>query len=302
MPQHDCTDRPQPRTCADDASPSAATPSTQIEARLRKLERENRWMRWAYVLLLGVLLGSCTRKPPIPPEIVAREFKVMDDEGNVYASLGIAPWNEEGNLVLRDRKNEHRRASIAPADLSLDGSESSVHLQAGEISLLTMYDRGGWTGAKLSSHPDGRKSALWLTSGTDRPVAPVVLAEQPQQALERDRGDVHQRHDREHDDRPEHVVDLGGQARAIHGVSSNDRWPFRPAPEPAATLGPCEWRECTWRWQRGQRLPHLSCGGLTPACRFRYPPSAHGVVPGMPRSLPLRRRGWRSTAERGCGV
>jgi hypothetical protein len=167
MPQHDCTDRPQPRTCADDASPSAATPSTQIEARLRKLERENRWMRWAYVLLLGVLLGSCTRKPPIPPEIVAREFKVMDDEGNVYASLGIAPWNEEGNLVLRDRKNEHRRASIAPADLSLDGSESSVHLQAGEISLLTMYDRGGWTGAKLSSHPDGRKSALWLTSGTE---------------------------------------------------------------------------------------------------------------------------------------
>jgi hypothetical protein len=140
-------------------------PDSRVEARLGNLERENRRMRWANLLLLGLLLGSCAKKPPVPREIVAREFKVMDDEGNVYASLGIAPWNPEGNLVLRDPASEDRRGSISPADLSLAGKASSVQIEAGEASLLIMRDERGWTGAKLSSHPDTRKSALWLTGG-----------------------------------------------------------------------------------------------------------------------------------------
>lgn len=141
-------------------------PDPPLEARLIKLERENRRMRWAFVLLLGAVLGSCAKKPSIPLSIVAKEFKVMDDEGHVYANLGIAPWNPEGILVLRDRTNEERRASIAPAKLSLGGGPTSLELETGEISMLVMHDRQGWNGAKLSLHPGDRKSALWLTGGT----------------------------------------------------------------------------------------------------------------------------------------
>jgi len=142
-------------------------PDPGLEVRLKGLEREIRRTRWGLVLLLGALLGSCAKKPQIPAEIVAREFKVVDDEGNVYASLGIAPWNPEGALTLLDRTNRERRGSISPGKLILEGGASAVQLEAGEIALLVMHDRKDWTGAKLSMHPGERKSSLWLTRGTD---------------------------------------------------------------------------------------------------------------------------------------
>jgi hypothetical protein len=140
-------------------------PDSGFDARLTRLERENRRLRWGHGLLLLLLVVSCGRRT-VPAEIVAREFKVMDDEGRVYASLGIAPWNPEGVLVLHDSKNDGRRSSLAPADLVLKDGGSAVHAEAGDPSLLVMEGEGGFTGAKLSSHRNRHKSALWLTDGT----------------------------------------------------------------------------------------------------------------------------------------
>jgi hypothetical protein len=146
--------------------PQPSNPEPGPEERLRKLERQVRRMRWVHLLLLGLLVGSCGKKAQVPLEIVAKEFKVLDDEGNVYASLGIAPWNPEGALMLRDRGNDERRASLSPTRFALNGGPSSVSIEAGEFALLVMHDRKDWTGAKLSMHPGERKSALWLTGGT----------------------------------------------------------------------------------------------------------------------------------------
>jgi hypothetical protein len=135
-----------------------------FENRLARLERANRRLRWSHGVLLLLLVLACGRRA-VPDEIVAREFKVVDDEGRVYASLGIAPWNPEGVLTLHDSTDDGRRASIAPADLVLESGGAAVHAEAGDVSLLVMEGEGGFTGAKLSSHRDSRKSALWLTHG-----------------------------------------------------------------------------------------------------------------------------------------
>jgi hypothetical protein len=141
-----------------------SVPDPSFETRLARLERANRRLRLSHAVLLLLIVLACAKRA-VPQEIVAREFKVMDDEGRVYASLGIAPWNPEGVLTLHDSTNDGRRASIAPADLVLKAGGSSVHAEAGDPSLLVMEGEGGFTGAKLSSHREARKSALWLTHG-----------------------------------------------------------------------------------------------------------------------------------------
>jgi hypothetical protein len=141
-----------------------SVPDPSFETRLAKLERANRRLRWSHGVLLVLIVLACGKRT-VPREIAAREFKVMDDDGRVYASLGIAPWNPEGVLTLHDSRNDGRRASIAPADLVLKADGSSIHAEAGDPSLLVMEGEGGFTGAKLSSHRESHKSALWLTHG-----------------------------------------------------------------------------------------------------------------------------------------
>jgi hypothetical protein len=141
------------------------TSLSQLEARIVQLERANRRMGWSCLLLGAVLVASCVRKPPLPAEIVAKEFKVVDDQGKVYASLGFLPWNPEGVLTLYDRNVEGERSSLGPGDLVLSDAGTSIHLEAGRVSMLVMSDERGHTGAKLSAHHDTDKSSLWLKDG-----------------------------------------------------------------------------------------------------------------------------------------
>jgi hypothetical protein len=136
-----------------------------LEGRIRRLERENRRMRWIFAVLVVALLAACAKEEPPPSTVVATEFKVVDENGNVYARLGQAPWGPEGGLILYDQSNDDRRTSLGPADLVLATSGSTVHVQAGKVSMLEMHDDNGWTGAKLSSHPNKRESSLWLSKG-----------------------------------------------------------------------------------------------------------------------------------------
>jgi hypothetical protein len=145
--------------------PTAADPS--LEGRLAELERQQRRMRWVSLALLLALVGSCARKAEVPAEIVAREFKVVDEQGNVYASLGISLLQPAGTLMLRDLSDERRRALLGPAELLLDGRESAAQLEVDRDALFTMRDRHDWTGAKLSVHPDSHKSSLWLSNGKE---------------------------------------------------------------------------------------------------------------------------------------
>lgn len=74
----------------------------RFESRLRKLERENRRFRTAAVAILGlagatVLMGQKS-DPPVPDEIRARAFTVVDEQGKDRATF--SHWNEDGSTQL----------------------------------------------------------------------------------------------------------------------------------------------------------------------------------------------------------
>ncbi len=102
-----------------------------LAGRVDRLERENRWLKQAGVVILAViaavvLMGQGIRKtapPGKPGKIVgAEQFIVHDARGGVRAELGTLP-NGTVRLILYDRGNPGETRVILSA-----GPESSPAL------------------------------------------------------------------------------------------------------------------------------------------------------------------------------
>ena len=108
------------------------------EQRLKRLERENRWMRRIGVVAVAVaaavfLIGQGGGRAKEPPNLVARSLTLKDKEGTVRATL--AAGVDGSCLVFVDEAHKVRASLIVAndgyADLTFRDSDGKVRTQLG---------------------------------------------------------------------------------------------------------------------------------------------------------------------------
>ena len=135
-----------------------------LEGRVARLERENRWLRLGGLtaaLLLGgaVLLGQAAPEE-IPEVMKARRFEVVDKNGEFRAGLGASV--DGGTMVFADKTGAFR----ADLDFAQDGAVVlSLRNEKGKTRTsffvgnnkpgLVLYDDAGKVRAMLSLGGNG---------------------------------------------------------------------------------------------------------------------------------------------------
>lgn len=129
-----------------------------VNERLARLERENRRMKMAGVLMLALfagvfLLGQAPRHSS-SDIVTARQFTMVDEDGKLRATLGMSESGVAGGLWLYD-ESENVRANFYSL---LDGTVG-----------LSLFDNHGNPRASLDMDADGA-SSLVLSDKDGKPI------------------------------------------------------------------------------------------------------------------------------------
>jgi hypothetical protein len=112
-----------------------------VLARLARLERDNRILKYSSLTLAGLFVLAClvaaTSTPSIPEEIVARSFRVVGKNGD---NTGLLAATDDGyvGIFFRDPKNKMRFMTLmSPAgDTTMSFADSGLknRLEVGAVS------------------------------------------------------------------------------------------------------------------------------------------------------------------------
>lgn len=96
--------------------------------RLEKLERDNRRLKRSVLVALVIvgLTGTIAASRPTPKAIRAHEFDVVDNSGNVRATMNFIPSGESGVAVYDAKGHPRAVMAVAPSgspSLALSDSE-----------------------------------------------------------------------------------------------------------------------------------------------------------------------------------
>lgn len=131
-----------------------------LAARVERLERQNRWLTSALLIVAvgaALLVTLAAVAPPSIQDVVkAKSFAVVDDEGNVRAELGFSADGSHG-LVLRDADGSER-ATLA---VSTKGSAQGLSLRdpEGKTRALLAVSPDGFAGVRLFGAADAKSFA-----------------------------------------------------------------------------------------------------------------------------------------------
>lgn len=130
-----------------------------LEARVRKLERENRWMKLGGLLVLalagGVALMGQTTGQEVSDEVRTRRLTVVDETEETRASLVVT---EQGPVLALIEAGEIR-AFLSVLD---------------DVPKLTLFDEAGKPRASLIATKDGPLLALGDETGNPRASLDVM--------------------------------------------------------------------------------------------------------------------------------
>jgi hypothetical protein len=132
-----------------------------VDARLAKLERGNRRLKWLLGILIAVSLFA--RMPILSGNIVeAKRFVVKDDAGRTRAEFGMMDKNRIGiGLIGTDRKARlliHLDVNQNPSICLTDANETPRFAIAldGEATFLSLLDGKEKIRVGMSVRPSGR--------------------------------------------------------------------------------------------------------------------------------------------------
>lgn len=154
-----------------------------ITERLERLERQNRRLRLAGVVLLlvGAALATAGVAHPAPPPVLeAQRFLVRDPAGRPRAVLGVV--GDASALNLYDRAGTGRASLTVDADggsrlgfFDREGrSRVALDLAGDGTAMVGFYDRNGRAHAQLRVAPDGT-IGLGFFDREGRPIWPGKL-------------------------------------------------------------------------------------------------------------------------------
>lgn len=154
-----------------------------ITDRLDRLERQNRWLRrgltvFAAAMVAGLLMGQGGVEP-VPDWILAKEFRVVSDDGHILVSIGQSPgghfrrtggdavgnslivsFGADGLIQMFNRRAKEIVRISATDDG--DGAVTTYDARGGElVELGVLEDRSG---AVTVLDPSGRTKRGRLTT------------------------------------------------------------------------------------------------------------------------------------------
>jgi hypothetical protein len=135
-----------------------------FEARIRRLEAENRWLKWSGVALVFALVGACVvgqsrpAESKTPARLEATSYALLDAAGNKCGALGV----EEVQLVGRALGEP-----TAPAGAPSRETRSVLHL-GGEQQTTTAVLTASSSYAGLSLSDASNASRLGIGIDADR--------------------------------------------------------------------------------------------------------------------------------------
>jgi hypothetical protein len=142
-----------------------------VQARLARLERENRWMRRGLlslgVALTAVFLLAAQAPAPKGKTVEAERFVVVDAEGKKRAVFGVdkafAAWDKpRPALVMYEKEDQPAFA------LSSEGGSTGLYFQEdGETRLGLAVTKGKFAGLVIYRKPADRKSEIGLFYSDD---------------------------------------------------------------------------------------------------------------------------------------
>ena len=120
-----------------------------LEARLGRLERENRKLRVGMVAVLAVVVGLvCVAAiNPMQKIVRAERFEMVDSQGRVQATLGVKREGPGYVLVLHSSGKVHVNQPVRAGRFEVPDSEGKVcatlQMRDGRSPALTLYH---WVG------------------------------------------------------------------------------------------------------------------------------------------------------------
>jgi hypothetical protein len=154
-----------------------------IEERLKKLEAQNRRLKWGgFAILVAIsslfLMGQAA---PVPQVIEAQKFVVKDADGNVRAWLGVYATGSE--LALGNAKKEPRMTLMVSedaSDLHFYGSHNggmTLGVNSGDPA-ISMAGADGNGGAEVAFSKAGPGLTLTDRNGLSAAVGATQLNSQ----------------------------------------------------------------------------------------------------------------------------
>ena len=130
-----------------------------LEQRMKRLERQNRHLRWGFVaaavlVVISLMMGQAT--PSGVPELLrAKTIEIIGDEGQVFVRLGQV--SDHGHVWTY---NPHGREVLAlTATVDGDGMLCTFNAEGQRLIQLAATESGRGTIVAYGS--DGQRKASW---------------------------------------------------------------------------------------------------------------------------------------------
>jgi hypothetical protein len=116
-------------------------PDTEITARLKRLERDNRRLKMlgAAALVLAAVLGAIAATRPVPDKITAHELDVVDEAGRVRVKVSTTPYSASVD-VLDEQGDKAATMNVFPGFSSISAGKDG-----GDVAALTGSTQSGAT-------------------------------------------------------------------------------------------------------------------------------------------------------------
>ena len=186
------------------------------EQRLKRLERENRWMR--RIGAVGVAVAAAVflvgqGKEKVPPDLKVHSLIIVDKNGRRRAKLGT--WDKKGGfpyLALLDSRGQNRLNLSVEAD----------------VPHLALNDRVGKPRVMLGMTPDGSAALRFVEDGWARAALGTSLGGRPWLTLHGEGGGLRAMFATKPD---------GSPSLTLHGEGGGLRAMFAMKPDGSPTLG-----------------------------------------------------------------